>query len=61
MHVLKTEYVQDQSIKQAMNYLHDEKQPLAKRLEMANNITTGCQVKQPAKTLTQTHKSTRSR
>lgn len=59
--VLETNYVQDQSIKQAMSYLHDEKQPLAKRLEMANNIMTGRQAKQPAKTMTQTHKSTRSR
>lgn len=61
MHVLKTEYVQDQSIKQAMNYLHDEKQPLAKRLEMANNIMAGRRAQQPAKTMAKTHKSSRSR
>ena len=59
--VLKTDYAQDQSIKQALDYLHDKKQPLTKRLEMATSIMTGRQAQQPAKTMTKTHKSTRSR
>ena len=59
--VLKTDYAQDQSIKQALDYLHDKTQPLTKRLEMATSIMTGRQAQQPAKTMTKTHKSTRSR